>query len=402
MEYSQYFISRINEYKNNGNYRRFLRLEKKIGQLPYALMHTDKGTEEILVWCSNDYCGMSHQPAVLETMIDSLRVHGAGSGGSRSISGNNISHIKLEKFLAEFHKKSSALLFSTGYIANEAVISTLGSQLKCTFFSDEENHASIIQGISKSRQEKHIFKHCDVDHLEFCLKKCDPNKPKVIAFESIYSMSGQIAPIKEICHLAKKYNALTYLDEVHAVGVYGKTGAGLADHMNVMNEVDIIQSGFGKTAGLMGGYITGTEELIDFIRTFASGFIFTTSIMPCIAEGAYASLNYMMSSSEERDRLHKNVLYLKEKLLDFDIPFLDGGGHIVPVVVGNAVTCKELTDTLLKEHKIYLQPIVYPTVPIGGERIRITPTSSHTFEMIDHLVEALKNFWLNKYIEQAA
>ncbi len=402
MDYSSYFISRLNDYKKNGNYRYLLHLEKFVGELPYAFQHTGQGTEKILIWCNNDYCGMSQHPDVLKAMRDSIKLHGAGSGGSRSISGTDISHIKLERLLAKLHHKPSALLFSTGYIANEAVISTLGSQLGFTFFSDQENHASIIQGITKSKQEKYIFNHCDVDHLEFCLKKCDINKPKIIVFESIYSMSGQVAPLKEICALAKKYKALTYLDEVHAVGAYGPTGAGIAEELGVSGEIDIIQSGFGKTVGVMGGYIAGSEELVDFVRTFAPGFIFTTSMLPCMAEGSYASLTHMMTSSRERDVLHKNVRYLKAKLQEEHISFLDGGGHIIPVVVGNAIKCKQLTDYLLQEHKIYIQPIVYPTVPVGQERIRLTPTCNHTFEMIEDLVGALKSFWVDNSVPLAA
>ena len=346
---------------------------------------------------------MGQNPLVLEAMKKALEKCGAGSGGTRNISGTTHYHVELEKELASLHGKDSALLFTSGYISNEATLSTLASSLKdCIVFSDELNHSSMIQGIRSSGAKKIIFKHNDLEDLNNKIKQFEKNTPKLIAFESVYSMDGDIAPILEITKIAKENNALTYLDEVHAVGMYGKNGGGISDHLGISNEIDIIEGTLAKAYGVMGGYITGNKYIVDTIRSYSSGFIFTTSLPPCIVAGGLASVKYLKDSSVERNE-HKNIVkYLKERLLKEGIPVIENSSHIVPVKVGDPLLCKRASDLLLSKYKIYVQPINYPTVPKGTERLRITPTPLHTKEMADNLVDSLKKVWKNLNIGSLA
>ena len=337
---------------------------------------------------------MGQNKKVIKEMKDALDKCGAGSGGTRNISGTTHYHVLLEKELADLHNKESALLFTSGYISNEASLSTLASTLNnCIVFSDELNHSSMIQGIRSSGASKIIFRHNDTDDLRKKISEVDKNTPKIIAFESIYSMDGDIAPIEEICHIAKDYNALTYLDEVHAVGMYGKKGGGISEEFGLSHKIDVIEGTLAKAYGVMGGYITGNKYLVDTIRSFASGFIFTTSIPPAVAAGASISVNHLKHSQEERIRHKQAVSYLKHQLRKTRIPFIENDSHIVPIKIGNPELCKRASDLLLKEYKIYVQPINYPTVPRGTERLRVTPTPMHTNEMINYFVEAIENVW---------
>ena len=344
---------------------------------------------------------MSQNQDVLDSMTNALKKVGAGSGGTRNISGTNHYHVLLERELCYLHQKEAALLFNSGYLANQATLSTLGKKIPdCVFFSDEKNHASMIQGIKNSGAKKVIFKHNNLDDLEKNLKKFPKSQPKIIAFESVYSMDGDFSPIKSICSLAQKYNALTFLDEVHAVGIYGERGAGVAEQDKVMDQVDIIQGTLAKAFGVIGGYITAKKETIDFVRSFSSGFIFTTSLPPCIAAGAYASIRHLKFSSSEREKLFKVVSDLKNALKKNNIPFIDNKSHIIPVIIGDPVLCKKASQMLLDDFQVYVQPINYPTVPKGEERLRITASPQHTSKMIKKLVTALcsvyKNLEINK------
>ena len=346
---------------------------------------------------------MGQHPFVLEAIERAMHEVGAGSGGTRNISGTNSYHVLLEQEISNIHKKDSALLFTSGYVANQSAISVLGSKLKdCIIFSDEKNHASIINGIKNSKAEKKIFKHNDVTHLESLLKEVNISRPKIIIFESVYSMDGDFTPIKKIVDLAKKYNALTYLDEVHAVGLYGENGGGGAEEQNIMNEIDIINGTLAKAFGLMGGYISASKTIIDFIRCFSPGFIFTTSLPPAIASGAIASIRYIKHNNELRKKLKEKCLIIKEKLLQSNIPFIKTKSHIIPIIIGDTILCKKASDELYEKHKVYLQPINYPTVPRGEERLRITPTPLHTDAMIDDLIYALKLTWKKLKLKHAA
>ncbi len=391
MKYNKFFSENLSKLKDNGRYRNFADLEKIAGNFPQALNYTNNDVKEVTVWCSNDYLGMSQNKHVLDKMIEALKNVGAGSGGTRNISGTNHYHVLLERELCYLHQKESALLFNSGYLANLATLSTLGKKMpSCTILSDEKNHASMIQGIKHSGAKKIIFKHNDYNDLEKKLKTINIDSPKLIAFESVYSMDGDFAPIKKFVELAKKYNALTYLDEVHAVGIYGKRGAGVAEKLGVMKDIDIVQGTLAKAFGVMGGYITGGTDLIDFIRSNASGFIFTTSLPPCIAAGAYTAIRHLKFSNSEREEQNKVVKKIKTVFNKEKIPFLDHGSHIIPVIIGSAKLCKLASQRLLDEYNIYVQPINYPTVPEGKERLRITPTPLHSDEMINKLAKALK------------
>ena len=391
MKYNKFFSENLSKLKDNGRYRNFADLEKIAGNFPQALNYTNNDVKEVTVWCSNDYLGMSQNKHVLDKMIEALKNVGAGSGGTRNISGTNHYHVLLERELCYLHQKESALLFNSGYLANLATLSTLGKKMpSCTILSDEKNHASMIQGIKHSGAKKIIFKHNDYNDLEKKLKTINIDSPKLIAFESVYSMDGDFAPIKKFVELAKKYNALTYLDEVHAVGIYGKRGAGVAEKLGVMKDIDIVQGTLAKAFGVMGGYITGGTDLIDFIRSNASGFIFTTSLPPCIAAGAYTAIRHLKFSNSEREEQNKVVKKIKTVFNKEKIPFLDHGSHIIPVIIGSAKLCKLASQRLLDEYNIYVQPINYPTVPEGKERLRITPTPLHSDEMINKLGKALK------------
>ena len=399
--YSEIFKNSLDKLKSEGNYRIFADLEKLAGNFPQALNYKDNSVSEVTVWCSNDYLGMSQNQDVLDSMTNALKKVGAGSGGTRNISGTNHYHVLLERELCYLHQKEAALLFNSGYLANQATLSTLGKKIpNCIFFSDEKNHASMIQGIKNSGAKKVIFKHNNLDDLEKNLKKFPKSQPKIIAFESVYSMDGDFSPIKSICSLAQKYNALTFLDEVHAVGIYGERGAGVAERDKVMDQVDIIQGTLAKAFGVIGGYITAKKETIDFVRSFSSGFIFTTSLPPCIAAGAYASIRHLKFSSLEREKLFKVVSDLKNALKKNNIPFIDNKSHIIPVIIGDPMLCKKASQMLLDDFQVYVQPINYPTVPKGEERLRITASPQHTSKMIKKLVTALcsvyKNLEINK------
>ena len=401
INYSEIFKNSLDKLKSEGNYRIFADLEKLAGNFPQALNYKDNSVSEVTVWCSNDYLGMSQNQDVLDSMTNALKKVGAGSGGTRNISGTNHYHVLLERELCYLHQKEAALLFNSGYLANQATLSTLGKKIpNCVFFSDEKNHASMIQGIKNSGAKKVIFKHNNLDDLEKNLKKFPKSQPKIIAFESVYSMDGDFSPIKSICSLAQKYNALTFLDEVHAVGIYGERGAGVAERDKVMDQVDIIQGTLAKAFGVIGGYITARKETIDFVRSFSSGFIFTTSLPPCIAAGAYASIRHLKFSSSEREKLFKVVSDLKNALKKNNIPFIDNKSHIIPVIIGDPMLCKKASQMLLDDFQVYVQPINYPTVPKGEERLRITASPQHTSKMIKKLVTALcsvyKNLEINK------
>ena len=400
--YSEIFKNSLDKLKSEGNYRIFADLEKLAGNFPQALNYKDNSVSEVTVWCSNDYLGMSQNQDVLDNMTNALKKVGAGSGGTRNISGTNHYHVLLERELCYLHQKEAALLFNSGYLANQATLSTLGKKIpNCIFFSDEKNHASMIQGIKNSGAKKVIFKHNNLDDLERNLKKFPKSQPKIIAFESVYSMDGDFSPIKSICSLAQKYNALTFLDEVHAVGIYGERGAGVAERDKVMDEVDIIQGTLAKAFGVIGGYITAKKETIDFVRSFSSGFIFTTSLPPCIAAGAYASIRHLKFSSSEREKLFKVVSDLKNALKKNNIPFIDNKSHIIPVIIGDPMLCKKASQMLLDDFQVYVQPINYPTVPTGEERLRITASPQHTSKMIKKLVTALCSVYENLEINKS-
>ena len=396
MNYEQFFRDGIGALKDEGRYRVFADLRRHAGRFPHATYRDDDGRErEVTIWCSNDYLGMGQHPAVTGAMKQAIDEAGAGAGGTRNISGTTRYHNMLEEELADLHGKEDALLFTSGYTSNEATLATLGKHLPdCIIFSDENNHASMIQGIRGSGAEKHIFRHNDLGHLESMLKAADPNRAKLIAFESVYSMDGDIAPIEAICDLADKYNALTYLDEVHAVGMYGPRGGGIAERDGLMDRVDIIEGTLGKAYGVMGGYITASHALCDFIRSHASSFIFTTALPPALAAGALASIRHLKESQIERMRHQRAAATLKKMLIAADMPVMPcSETHIVPVMVGDPKLCKRITDELLDRFDIYVQPINYPTVPRGTERIRITPTPLHSVEMMEHLRDSLVALW---------
>ena len=394
MNYDRYFKNALDALRLEGRYRVFNDIKRVSGKFPQAIYFSEKGEKEVIVWCSNDYLGMGQNKKVIDAMHLAIDKVGAGSGGTRNISGTTHYHVLLEKELADLHNKESALIFTSGYISNEASISTIVSLMPdCIIFSDELNHASMIQGMRTSNAEKIIFKHNDPEHLEKLLKESDINRPKLIAFESVYSMDGDIAPIKEICEVAKKNNALTYLDEVHAVGMYGPRGGGIAEQEGLMDKLDIIEGTLAKAYGTMGGYIASSKNIIDTVRSFASSFIFTTSLAPSITAGALASVKHLKNSNIERERQQERAKSLKIKLRQTGIVVMPSESHIVPVLVGDPVLCKQASDILLSEFSIYVQPINYPTVPRGKERLRITPSPFHDDSMMDNLVESLKDVW---------
>ncbi len=395
IDYKRVFREAIEKLHEEGRYRYFAQLRRKCGNYPRSLYYDDQGNvKEVTVWCSNDYLGMAQHPDVLQAMHEALDDVGAGAGGTRNIAGTSWYHVQLEKELADLHQKEAALLFNSGYMANQATLATLARLLPGLItFSDQLNHASMIEGIRHGRGDKKIFRHNDMEHLEQLLKEADPDRPKLIAFESVYSMDGDIAPISTICDLAEKYNAMTYIDEVHAVGMYGPRGGGVCEREGLLDRIDIIEGTLAKAFGIMGGYIAADADITDAIRSYAAGFIFTTSLSPVLTAGALASVRHLKKSSRERELQQKHAALLREKLADRHLPVIVTPSHIVPVMVGNAKRCKQLTDALMDRYDIYVQPINYPTVPVGTERIRLTPGPFHTPDYIDQMVDALDTLW---------
>ncbi|KAB8265348.1 pyridoxal phosphate-dependent transferase [Aspergillus pseudonomiae] len=402
--YQDFFESQIEQKKRDGSYRIFNNINRLASSFPQA--HTRDANETITVWCSNDYLGVGSHPKVLTTMHQTLDMYGAGAGGTRNISGHNQHAVELEKTLAQLHRKEAALVFTSCFVANDATLTILGSKLPgCTIFSDSANHASMIEGIRHSRANKVIFQHNDLADLEAKLSSVPIDAPKIIAFESVYSMSGSIGPVREICALARKYNAITFLDEVHAVGMYGPTGAGVAEHLDwdahvdgrhegtVLDQVDIITGTLGKAYGCSGGYIAGRAMLVDMIRSYAPGFIFTTSLPPAIMAGANEAIKLLQSDWQRRDLQHEHTRAVKNDLVEKGLPVMSNPSHIVPILVGDARDAKKASDILLSNFGIYIQPINYPTVPLGQERLRVTPTPGHTKEMQEELLFALDYVW---------
>jgi len=406
MQYDQFFENYTNKLRQEGRYRIFADLERVVGKAPYAYWHHAAGVDEVVVWCSNDYLGMSHHPDVVSAFAEGAQKYGVGSGGTRNIAGTAHAHVLLEESIAQFHHKEKGLIFSSGYTANEAAVSTIAGNLpNCVVFSDEKNHASIIQGIRSSRAPKIIFNHNDLSDLENKLAALPLDQPKLIVFTSVYSMDGDVAPVAGICDLAKKYGALTYIDEVHAVGMYGDDGAGITSQLGLRHQVDVIQGNFAKGFGVVGGYIAGSAPLIDFVRSAAAGFIFTTSLPPATALAARKSLEIIQSGRDLRAQFWERVHYFKQQLAKTHLPHQLTDSHIVPIVIGHAKHCRDISDILLQQHKIYVQPINYPTVPVGQERLRITVTPLHTHAQIDALVETLASLWsacLAKQAQKAA
>ena len=394
MRYDALFSQKLDALRREGNYRVFAELERCNGAFPRARRHGEAGVDDVTVWCSNDYLGMGQHPEVIAAMHAALDRCGAGAGGTRNISGTNHEHVLLERELADLHGKEAALLFTSGYVSNWATLGTLGAGLEnCVILSDALNHASMIEGIRHARCEKVIWRHNDPDDLDRRLAGVDPRRPKIVAFESVYSMDGDIAPIREIVEVAEKHGAMTYLDEVHGVGLYGPRGGGVAEQEGLMHRIDLIEGTLGKAFGVAGGYIAGSAPLIDFVRSFASGFIFTTALPPAMAAGARASVRHLKSSQIERQRQRRQVARLRARLDAIGIPHLANPSHIVPVMVKDPVKCKMLSDILLDDYGIYVQPINYPTVAKGGERLRITPSPLHSDADVDRLVAALAALW---------
>ncbi|MCA3712606.1 MAG: 5-aminolevulinate synthase [Phenylobacterium sp.] len=402
MDYKAAFADALDKVRAEGRYRVFADLKRHRGRFPNATWtRPDGSTSEVVVWCSNDYLAQGENPVVLDAMKAAIDEAGAGSGGTRNISGTTRYHVELERELADLHGKESALLFTSGYVSNEASLSTLYKILPgLIVFSDALNHNSMISGIRGGRGPRQIFRHNDLAHLEELLAAADPAAPKLIAFESVYSMDGDIADIPGTVALAKKYGAMTYIDEVHAVGMYGPRGAGVCERDGVMAEIDIIEGTLGKAFGVMGGYIAADAVIVDAIRSYADGFIFTTSVPPAVAAGAVASIRWLKEHNEVREKHQERAAALKSRMEAAGLPVMPSVSHIVPVLVGDPVHCKLISDILLEEHGVYVQPINYPTVPRGTERLRFTPSPAHTDEMMDHLVRAMEKLWVRCNIQR--
>ena len=401
MNYDAYFSKRLNELRKEAGYRFFADLERKVGRFPRASLHFPRGQKEVTVWCSNDYLGMGQHPVVLAAMHEALDSCGAGAGGTRNISGTNHHHVLLERDLADLHQKEAALLFTSGYVSNWATLGTLASCMPgCVVLSDQLNHASMIEGIRGSRAPVRIFAHSDPADLARKLAEVDADAPKMVAFESVYSMDGDIAPIAELCDVAEAHGAMTYLDEVHAVGLYGSHGGGVAAQQGLSNRLTVIEGTLAKGFGVVGGYIAGSAALCDFVRSYSSGFIFTTALPPHVAAGARASVRHLKTSSMERDAMHSRVASLRSRLDDVGVPHLRNPSHIVPVMVRNAELCRQISDVLLNEYDIYIQPINYPTVPRGTERLRITASPFHSEADIENLTTALAEIWSSPLVEK--
>ena len=394
MDYQHYFSKRISDLKAEGRYRVFADLERQRGRFPIATNYFDGGSREVVVWCSNDYLGMGQHEDVVGLANEALERCGAGAGGTRNISGTNHYHVLLERELADWNAKEAALLFTSGYVANQTALSTLGATIPgCVIFSYELNHESMIEGTTHSRATKHIFRHNDPDSLDEALSAYPLETPKLVAFESVYSMDGDIAPIARMCDVAEKHNAMTFLDEVHAAGMYGHGGSGIAERDGVRDRITIIQGTLAKAVGVVGGYIAASAALVDYVRSFGPGFIFSSSLPPMVAAAALASVRHLRQHPELRDRHQERAATLKRRVAELGIPQAPSVSHIVPLMVCDAVKCKQASDLLLSKHGIYVQPINYPTVPVGTERLRITPTPLHDDAMMDHLVQSLDSVW---------
>ena len=394
MDFNAMFQNQLDALKDEGNYRIFAELERLKGSFPKAKCHDADAPDNVTVWCSNDYLGMGQHPIVTEAMKEAVDAYGAGAGGTRNISGTNHAHKLLEAELADLHGKESALLFTSGYVSNWAALSTLGARLPdCVILSDALNHASMIEGMRHSRAKKVIWRHNDPEDLDRKLAELPANAPKIVAFESVYSMDGDICPMREIVEVAEKHGAMTYLDEVHAVGLYGPRGGGVSEELGLADRITLIEGTLGKAYGVVGGYITGSDALCDFVRSFASGFIFTTALPPAVAAAARASIRHLKDSDVERKLQRERVNYLRKRLDQEGIPHMDNPSHIIPVMIKDPVKCRMLSDYLMQQFGIYVQPINYPTVPKGTERLRFTPSPWHSKEDIEHLVYALKELW---------